>query len=258
LRQAWRLVLLLAPVLMGGCRPGAPTRTALTVRGGPLLRNVFTEIGVAFTRQHPEIDLRADFSCPPCVLTSRIREGIDLDVFVSAGDVEFDELAKAGIVDRSTREPIGTVRLVLVVPESNPGHVRGLGDLLRPEVSSVALGDTEATSPGHYTRQAFERMGLWNEVKPKLLTTKTGCEALKAVVIGKAEAAVLYAFCLEDEAGRPRVISDIPERLHDPVIVAVSRSPKAPKEAARAFADFLKSPDAQALLQRYRISPVPE
>jgi molybdate transport system substrate-binding protein len=254
--KAAALVVALGVVVIAGCRPSGSARTALTVRGGPLLRTVFTEIGSAFSSQHPEIDLRSDFSCPPCVLTSKIREGIDLDVFVSAGDVELDALAKEGVVDRSTRRPMGTAQLVLVVPAGNPAGVRGLGDLHRAKVTNIALGDTETTSPGHYTRQAFEKMGLWEEVKPKLLMTKTGCEALKSVAIGKADAAVLYAFCLEDESGKPQVVAKIPPQLHQPIVLSATLAPRAPQPAATEFADFLQSPAAQQILRKHNIQPV--
>ena len=256
MRKALLVAVAVSLAALAGCRPNVGARTPLTVRGGPLLRGVFTEIGAAFARQHPEIDLRSDFSCPPCVLTSKIKQGIDLDVFVSAGDVELDALAKAGILDRSTRQPIGTVGLVLVVPEGNPADVHSIGDLHRPKVGSIALGDSDTTSPGHYTRQAFEKMGLWNEVKPKLITTKTGCEALKSVALGKADAAVLYAFCLEDEAGKPQVVAQIPADLHEPIVVAVTLAPKAPQPAGKAFAQYLRSPGAQEILKRHHIEPI--
>ncbi len=257
MRKVALVALLVGGLAAAGCRPGAATRTSLTVRGGPLLRGVFTEIGAVFASQHPEIDLRSDFSCPPCVLTSKIREGVDLDVFVSAGDVELDVLAKEGIIDRTTRRPIGTAQLVLVVPEGNPAGVHSLGDLHRAQVTSIALGDTETTSPGHYTRQAFEKMGLWAEVKPKLLMTKTGCEALKSVAIGKADAAVLYAFCLEDESGKPQVVAEIPPQLHDPIVVSVTLSRNAAKPAAE-FADFLQSSAARDILRKHNIEPATE
>jgi molybdate transport system substrate-binding protein len=242
--------------VLPACRPARVTRTQLTVRGGPLLRTVFTEIGEAFSRQHPEVDLRSDFSCPPCVLTSRIQEGIDLDAFVSAGDVELKVLAHGGALDLSTRREIGVAQLVLAVPEGNPAGVRSLGDLNRVEVTSVAVGDTDATSPGHYARQAFERMGLWKEIKHKLQVTKTGCEALKSVAIGKADAAILYAFCLEGEPGKPQVVAQIPERLHDPIRLSVTLSPKAAPAAAAAYVEYLTSPAAQEILRRHGIGAV--
>jgi len=252
-----RLVLLLGVAMaLAGC-PSTPGRgrTTLVVRGGPLLRDVFPKVVSEFEAQHPEIRLRSDFSCPPCVLTGRMGEGIEMDVFISAGDVERDLLAQGGLLDPSTTEAIGSAKLVVAVPPDNPANVRALGDLHRPEVKRIAVGDPERTSPGRYTRQAFERMGLWDEVKDKLVISKTGCEALKSVMLGQAEAALVYDFCLHGQADEPHLVQEVPDDLHDPITVGVTAAPGRSGPALDAFFQFMQSPVAQAALRRAGIGP---
>ena len=254
------VVVLLIGVLLAapGCRlrQGGP-RDKLVVRGGPLLQDVFPEVVEQFRAEHADIDIRSDFSCPPCLLTNRLSEAADMDVFIAAGDVERDMLAKSGLLDPATSQVIGSAKLVLAVPPGNPANVRALGDLHRPEVKRIAVGDPDQTSPGRYARQAFQRMGLWDEIKGKLVLTKTGCEALKSVVLGQAEAALLFNFCLHDEAGEPHLVQEVPAKLHDPIAISLTAAPNRAGPAMDAFFEFMGSPTAQAILRRTGIGPKP-
>jgi len=255
-RSALFLIALCGLAALPACRSAhGPTRTTITVRGGPLLRDVFPQVVSEFGRQHPEIEVRSDFSCPPCVLTERIGEGVDLDVFISAGDVEREILTKAGLLDSARTEAIGSTRLVLAAPPGNPANVGALGDLHRPEVKRIAVGDPEQTSPGRYARQAFERMGLWDEVRGKLSVNKTGCEVLRSLVLGQAEAGLLYSFCLHGQAGEPILVEELPDRLHDPITLSITSAPGREGPAMDAFFAFMVTPEAQAILRRAGIGP---
>ncbi|MBM3502055.1 MAG: molybdate ABC transporter substrate-binding protein, partial [Armatimonadetes bacterium] len=210
-----------------------------------------------FEAQHPEVRLRPDFSCPPCLLTSRMGEGVEMDLFISAGDVERDLLAARGLLDPATTQAVGSAALVLAVPPDNPANVRALGDLHRAEVKQIAVGDPERTSPGRYARQALERMGLWSEVEAKLVLSKTGCEALKSVMLGQAEAALLYDFCLHGEADEPHQVQRVPGELHDPITLGLTAAPARSGPALESFFEFMQSPVAQAALRRAGIGPPP-
>lgn len=250
------LVALCALAMVPACHPTrGPGHATLVVRGGPLLRDVFPQVVADFGKQHPEVEIRSDFSCPPCVLTDRVGEGVDLDVFISAGDVERDILAKAGLLDPSTTQVIGSTRLVLAAPPGNPANVRTLADLHRPEVKRIAVGDPEQTSPGRYARQAFEHMGLWDEVKGKLAVNKTGCEVLRSLALGQAEAGLLYGFCLHGQTGEPVLVEELPDRLHDPITLSLTAAPGREGPAMDAFFEFMATPEAQSALRRAGIGP---
>ncbi len=256
-RQFALLLSLAAVALIASCKPPtAATPSTLVVRGGPLLEDVFAEIASRFAAEHPEVDLRADFTCPPCKLTTRVEEGIDLDVFISAGEVELAILGGSGIVDRSTTEHLGRAELVLAVPPDNPADVTSLGDVHRDSIKRISIGDPIKTSPGHYAKQAFTAMGLWGEIQPKLNFTETGCKARQEAVLGYADAALLYNFCLHDEAGTPEVIETVDPSLHDPIYISISTAPGRWSDAAEAFVDFMFSTETTALLRSYGIKPL--
>ena len=254
LRKIGLAVLAVGVILLPSCRQTGRQKV-LTVRGGPLLQDVFADLADSFLASHPDIDLRTDFSCPPCVLTTRMDEGLEVDAFVSAGEVELDALSEAKILDPSTTRHIGRARLVLAVPPSNPAEVSNLGDVHLDRVQAIAIGDPEQTSPGHYARQAFERVGLWDEIEPKLVLMETGCKAHRAVLVENADAALVYSFCLTGEVDKPKVVQEIPPDLHDPIYVSVTLAPDADADAAKAFVDFMLGDEAQATLRAYGIEP---
>ncbi|MGQ9730545.1 MAG: molybdate ABC transporter substrate-binding protein [Candidatus Zipacnadales bacterium] len=230
-------------------------RRPLIVRGSPLLQEIFPALVADFETAYPDIDVRTDFSCPPCALATRIQDNLVIDVFISAGDVELKWLGKSGLLDLATTVPIGSVHLVLIVPSENPANITAFGDIHRLQVKRIAMGHPDSTSLGHYVRQALENMGLWSEVEHKLLFTKTGCEAYRAVVMDQAEAGFVYNFCVAQGAGRPQIIEHIPERLHDPIVLSLTIGTGRDGPAVEAFVKYMQSPNVQAILRDYDIGP---
>jgi molybdate transport system substrate-binding protein len=112
-------------------------------------------------------------------LTQQIRQGAPLDVFLSADMAFVRDLAKENFVEPDTVRAYARGRLVLVVNRASGMTLEGLPALVRPEVKRVAIANPEFAPYGRAARQALEKAGLWEGLKPKIVQAETVRQALQ-------------------------------------------------------------------------------
>ncbi len=182
-------------------------------------------------------------------LAQQIAQGAPFDLFLAANRKFVDDLAARGEVVPSSVKPYARGSLVLAVYAEEAETIRSLDDLRRPEVRKVAIANPEFAPYGLAARQALERRGLWEELRPKVVQAETVRQALQFVQSGNAEVGLVGL-----------AIADVPEvravpidpGLYDPLIQAlgVTRGARDPSKAAR-FAEFLLSEAGQGILSDF-------
>lgn len=239
---------------------GAAARGAdLTVFAGASLTDAFREIGPMFERANPGTRVRFSFAASS-LLRTQIEQGAPADVFASADQEQMQRLAQAGKVREAA--PFVRNRLVVVVPSANPGRIRRLADLARPGLRLVITA--EQVPIGRYTRRALAKMSapgaLGASFQAKVLRSVVSQETnvrglLTKVLLGEADAAIVYASDAAAAGRKVRVIP-IPDRYNQvPVYpVGVVSGTSHPRQAA-AFARFLRSEAARAVLKRHGFQP---
>jgi molybdate transport system substrate-binding protein len=191
-------------------------------------------------------------------LAVEIENGAPADLFLGANEAWMDLLATQGRIDTTTRRVVATTRLVAVVP-GGPGDppLRKLpqspSDLL--DLDRIAIGDTESVPAGIYTRQAFEHLGLWDGLEPKLIQTHDVRAALALAERGEVDAAVVYA---PDAAISDRVhtVFAFPDTAHNPVRYTGAVIRDAPHtHAASRFLNFLTAGAGRRILASHGFTP---
>jgi molybdate transport system substrate-binding protein len=189
-------------------------------------------------------------------LAQQIRQGAPFDVFLSANMAFVRDLAKENLIEPDTVRAYARGRLVLVVNRASGVTIEGLPALVRPEVKRVAIANPEFAPYGRAARQALEKAGLWEGLKPKLVQAETVRQALHYVQTGNAEAGLVA----HSVAGVPEVQStEIDAALYEPILQGlgvVVRSGHG--ELARQFARFLLGVEGQKVLASYGFDPPPE
>jgi molybdate transport system substrate-binding protein len=189
-------------------------------------------------------------------LAQQIRQGAPFDVFLSANMGFVRDLANEDLIEPDTVRAYARGRLVLVVNRGSGVTVEGLTDLVRPEVKRVAIANPELAPYGQAARQALEKAGLWEGLKPKLVQAETVGQALQYVQMGNAEAGLVAHSVAGVPEVRPAEINPV---LYEPVLQGlgvVARSGHG--ESARQFTRFLLGVEGQKVLASSGFDPPPE
>ena len=156
------------------------------------------EAGLAFTRE-TGIDLQ--YSCKSSGLLARgIQAGIiQADFFISANANWMNSVVDNGLIDRQQVRPLLSNDLIIVTRADSAIKIQKLADLTLPEVTSIIIGEPSRAPFGRYAKQALQKSGLWDELKPKIISKKK--ISLAVADLAKAEegtAAILYRTGLAD------------------------------------------------------------
>jgi len=183
------------------------------------------------------------------VLARQIEAGAPADVFFSADREWMDYLQERELIDRATRLDLLGNALVLIAPSKTDMQV----ELSSPASWSAALGDGRlaiaeiASVPaGRYARQGLNSLGVWDALAGRLAQAENVRAALAFVALGEAPLGIVYVTDARAEP-RVRVIVDLPNDSHEPIVYPIARMEAVAREPAGAFIRYLQSAPARAV-----------
>jgi molybdate transport system substrate-binding protein len=255
-----RLLLSLLASAVAGAPATAQEPGTLTIYAAASLSSAFEELGAAFRRSHPDVELRFNFAGSQ-QLAVQLEHGGRADLFASADERWMRYAADRGLLAQAPRI-FARNRLVVVAP-AGEGPVRRLADLARPGIKLVLAA--EAVPAGKYSRAMLARLegapGIPRDfaraVLANLVSEEENVRGVAAKVqLGEADAGVVYA---SDVTGSPRLraipIPDDRNVIADYPIAALRGSASA--APAEAFVGLLLGPEGQGMLQRHGFLPIP-
>jgi molybdate transport system substrate-binding protein len=215
-----------AALLAAGC---SGSKHKLTVYAASSLTDVFQRL-----------DPQARFNFAGSnLLAVQVEQGAKADVYAAASPKSPQRLFGEGLIDRP--RDFATNTLVLIVPTGNPGHVTGLGSLMRPDAKlargakGVPAGDYAATVLARWCKSIFDPAARCPRARTSEEEDVKG--VLAKVALGEADAGFVYATDVRVAHGKVAAIP-IPRRLEPTVRyeLAVVRSTKHRRQAD----DFLR------------------
>jgi len=226
---------------------GGSSQPELTVAAAADLQFAFTDIGALFEQ---ECGCKVTFIFGSSGnLAAQIESGLPVDLFASADIAYVDGLREKGLILEDTQQLYAVGRIVLAVNKDSGLQVENLRDLLKPEVTKVAIANPDHAPYGIAAMQALQSEGIWEELKPRLVYGENVRQALQYVQTGDAPAGIV-ALSVADVPEISYTLID--DSLHRPLrqSLAVLRR-TGEEQLARDFIDFVNGPQGRPIMKKY-------
>ena len=259
-----RLLLLLCPLLLlsacgGADRNGVGTfqefrNRELTIFADSSLSGICGTLAAYYRDDYPGVRLRFQFGSSAALCT-RIRDGADCDLFVSASDEIMDALDDGGFLSDNSRVKFLENALVLAVPDGNPRKIRSfthMAALIRQR--GVRLAAANASDPlGAYTQKLFSYHSLSKSALSRCVSYALDAqETVTRIRSGMVDGGIVY----RTDADGLDIIETADAFMAGDIAcsVAVMSESKRPL-AATAFLEYLTGSDAAELFANAGFTP---
>ena len=234
----------IAPVVVSSARAAD-----LMIAAASSLTNALTEIGEAYEKTTPDTRVLFMFGTSG-QLVQQVSRGAPVHVLATVDPESMDRADSQRLIYRDSRTNFAANKLLIATPADSSLDLSELQGLSSPQVQRIAIVTPESGPAGRYTKLALEKAGLWEQLKPRFIYSHNPRQSLGYVIRGEADAALVYA---SDAAVSPiniRTASNV--ALDKPILHPVAAIKGFGQEKrARDFIAFLRSPTAQAILQKH-------
>lgn len=245
----------------GASAKAAPaTKTELRVFAAASMTETLNQVIKLYARVAPNVTIVPTYDSSG-TLKTQIEEGAPCDIFISAAQKQMNQLdgackndkhknsARLDLIDSRTRVNILENKVVLVVPQGNPARIRSFKDIAQARL--MALGNSDVPV-GSYSLEILKNLGFdvkLLEKAGKLTYGSNVKEVTTQVSEGLVDCGIVYA--TDAYAARLTVVATATPGMCKPVVypAAVLKGSRQPK-AARAFLDYLGSPESTAVFKR--------
>lgn len=249
--------------------PEAAEEVELIVFAAASMTETLTELKAMYEADHPGVTITYNFDSSG-TLKTQIQEGADCDLFISAAPKQMNQLDSncdaeqnpegLDFVLQGSRIDLLENKVALVVPEGNPKGVESfdqLAELLKAGGILFAMGNSDVPV-GQYTQKIFDFYGLSEEELANAGVISYGTnvkEVTTQVTESSADCGVVYA---TDAFSAGLTVADTATKdmcgqvIYPAAVLNVSKNP----EAAQAFLDFLRTPEALAVFEAVGFTPI--
>jgi molybdate transport system substrate-binding protein len=209
------------------------------------LRVAMDEIAAEFQKAHPEVAVKTSYGSSG-QFTQQIESGGPFDVFCSADVAYPRKLAEEGLALKGSEFVYAIGRIVVWVPESSPLQVTGVQALRDPSIRHIAIANPAHAPYGKAAEAALRSLGLYDEVKDKLVYGENVSQALQYVETGAADIGIVSHSLVKGGRSWELPPDSYPKMEQGGIIVKSSRN----AALAQQFRAFLLSEQGRSILKR--------
>jgi len=239
--------LLSALVTFSSVQTVSAQQEPVTAFAAASLFEALNSIGKTFTNQSG-VAVRFSFASS-AVLAKQIDQGAPADLFASA-DVEWMDWTQArNLIKPQTRIDLLGNRLVVVAPsDAKFSTIQLTREALLEAIRQgrIATGEVNSVPAGIYAKAALEKLGLWNDLRPRLAQSENVRAALALVARQEAALGIVYETDAKAEP-RVKVVATFPDNSHPPIIYPFALTTNAKGEGPGRFLSFLQGDGARAV-----------
>ena len=241
----------------------------LIVFAAASMTETLTELGNKYMEANENVTIVFNFDSSG-ILKTQIQEGADVDIFISAGQKQMNQLditASAEVntdgldfVLADTRFNILENKVALAVPEGNPAGIKSYDDLIAGlKDGSVMLAMGKSDVPvGQYTQKILKYFELSEEELASAGAITYGSN-VKEVTTQVSEATVDCGIIYQTDAfsaGLTVADTATAEMCGQVIYPAAVMNVSKNAEAAKAFLEYLTSAEADAVFENVGFTPV--
>ncbi|MGB3297803.1 MAG: molybdate ABC transporter substrate-binding protein [Phormidesmis sp.] len=258
-------VVSLIALTLFSCAPSSPSATEspnkaldetqsapinLTISAASSLQNTLDAVDPLFEQAHLNVKTAYNLGGSGS-LQKQIEQGAPADIFLSASPKQMDELAQQNLIRPASRQNLLGNQLVLIAPLSS--QLTGFQDLVGfpTKAEKLAVGEFNSVPAGQYAQATLTALNLLPSLTPQLVFFGSVRGVLAAVESGNVSAGLVYKTDAQI-SNKVKVIAIAPSNTHLPILypIAVLQRSEHP-EAAQAYIDFLQTPEAAQIFQRF-------
>ena len=241
----------------------------LIVFAAASMTETLTELGNKYMDANENVTIVFNFDSSG-TLKTQIQEGADVDIFISAGQKQMNQLditASAEVntdgldfVLADTRFNILENKVALAVPEGNPANINSYDDLiagLKDGSVMLAMGNSDVPV-GQYTQKILKYYELSEEDLAAAGVITYGSN-VKEVTTQVSEATVDCGIIYQTDAfsaGLTVVDTATAEMCGQVIYPAAVMNVSKNVDAAKAFLEYLTSGEADAVFENVGFTPV--
>ena len=187
-------------------------------------------------------------------LARQIENGAPADLFISANIAWMDYLSERGLIAGASRTDLFANRLALITRADNPTALRigpGFADDLAGALGDgrLAMADPAHVPVGIYGKAAFESLGLWDVVAPRLARLRDARAVVAQVARGETPFGIAYA---SDAAAvaEVRLVDLFPADSHPPIVYPAAVVAGRDGAPVRALLRYLGSAESRGAMRR--------
>lgn len=242
--------------LASGLVAQAVAAEKITVFAAASLTNALQDIATEY-QQGKTVDVVSSFASSS-TLARQIEQGAPADMFISADQQWMDYAIDKQQMVQDTRYTLLGNELVLIAAKSAKldkitiNKQTDWAKLLNG--GRLSVGDPDHVPAGIYAKEALQNLGAWTTLEPQLARANNVRSAMAMVEREEAPLGIVYGSDAV-ASDKVKVIAIFPEDSHKPVEypMAIVKDHQTP--AVTAFYDYLKSPQAAAIFERYGFTP---
>ena len=247
----------------GAAAPNAGGNTELVIFAASSMTETLEQIADLYKKTAPDVKLTFNFDSSG-TLKTQIEEGAECDIFISAGQIQMDQLditvgpqvntKRLDAVLQGTRTNLLENEVTLCLPENNPAGIRSFADLAKKIVNEnilLAMGNSDVPV-GQYTQKILTFYKLDEQALARNGKISYGTN-VKEVTTQIKEASVSCGVVYQTDAYSAGLdivdyaTTDMCGQISYPAaVLKASRNPGA----AKAFMDYLKSSGAMAVFEK--------
>ncbi|HDL7537015.1 TPA: molybdate ABC transporter substrate-binding protein [Yersinia enterocolitica] len=224
----------------------------ITVFAAASLTNALQDIAVQYKKEK-QVDVVASYASSS-TLARQIEQGAPADLFISADQQWMDYAIDKQQMVANTRYTLLGNELVLIAPKDSKITKVAIDKktdwrkLL--EGGRLAVGDPDHVPAGIYAKESLENLGAWATLAPEMARANNVRSAMALVERAEAPLGIVYG---SDAiaSDKVKVVGVFPEASHKPVEYPMAIVKGHENPTVTAFYDYLKSPAAAVIFEKY-------